>query len=387
MINHFIAVLKYFSQSNFKNKLYFHVFTDGRDTPTEKSKEFLDKLQTHINKYGTGQIATVCGRKYGMDRNRSWDRTQLAYNLITKGVGDRYTNYTEAIDTNYKQDITDEFIRPSVIVNTEVKPGDSIIHMNFRADRALQLTQAFIDKDFNNFARELIPNIFFSSMVEYRKDYPPDVIVPKQYISLPLGRIISSHGFKQLRIAESEKFPHVTYFFNGGASIRYESEDRIEIPSPNVPLYDATPEMSAAKLTDVLTSRINSDMYDFLLVNFANPDMVAHTGNLDASIQAIKAVDRYVEDLVRVFTSKGGVVIITADHGNAEELLNLDTGAMDTEHSLNPVPFILIGSRLPAQILPYGSLRDVAPTILQIMGITQPLEMTGKSLIRNSPTF
>ncbi len=386
-INHFIAVLKYFSQVTFKNNIYLHIFTDGRDTPTEKAKEFLNKLQLHINQYGIGQIATVSGRRYGMDRNGSWDRTQLAYNLITQGIGDQYASYTEAIDTNYAQGTTDEFIKPSIIVKSEIQSGDSIIHMNFRADRALQLTQSLIDKEFKQFQREYIPNVFFTSMVEYRKDYPLNVIVPKQYISLPLGRIISSYGLKQLRIAESEKFPHVTYFFNGGASVRYESEDRIEIPSPDVPLYDATPEMSAAKLTDVLTSRINTNMYDFLLVNFANPDMVAHTGNLEASIQAVKAVDRYVQDLVRVFTSKGGVVIITADHGNAEELLNLETGAMDTEHSLNPVPLILIGSRLPAQILPYGSLKDVAPTVLQLMGITQPLEMTGKSLIGNNPTF
>jgi 2,3-bisphosphoglycerate-independent phosphoglycerate mutase len=386
-INHFISLLKYYSQNNFEGKVYFHIFTDGRDTPTEKAKEFLDKLQFHINQNGMGQIATICGRRFGMDRNRSWDRTKIAYDLITKGVGTIFNNYTEAINASYSEGLTDEFIKPCVIEKTEVKSGDSIIHMNFRSDRALQLTQAFIEKDFKYFQRPLLHNIFFAGMVEYRKDFPSNVLVPKQYISLPLGRIISSNGLKQLRIAESEKFPHVTYFFNGGASVRFEQEDRIEIPSPNVSLYDEKPEMSAEKLTNVLINRINNNAYDFVLVNFANPDMVAHTGNLEASIKAVQTVDHYVMDLIRVFTSKGGAVIITADHGNAEELINLDTGEMDTEHSLNPVPFILIGTKIPPQTLPYGSLKDVAPTVLQLLGISQPIEMAGKSLLGINQNF
>jgi 2,3-bisphosphoglycerate-independent phosphoglycerate mutase len=220
-------------------------------------------------------------------------------------------------------------------------------------------------------------------MVEYRKDFPSNVLVPKQYISMPLGRIISSNDISQLRIAESEKFPHVTYFFNGGMSVRYEKEDRIEVPSPDVPLYDQKPEMSAYELTNILINRINANIYDFILVNYANPDMVAHTGNLEASIKAVKTVDKCVKDLVPAFTSKGGVVILTADHGNAEELINLDTGEMDTEHSLNPVPLILVGTKLSPRTLPYGALKDVAPTILHLMGIQQPLEMTGQSLLRN----
>lgn len=386
-INHFIATLKYFAQNNFSHKVYFHIFTDGRDTPTDKAMEFLDKLQFHINRHKLGQIATICGRRLGMDRNRSWDRTQLAYNLITKGIGEKFNNYKEAITSSYQQGITDEFIKPSVIINAPIKPGDSVIHLNFRSDRALQLSLAFTEKEFKYFDREYIPNIQFISMVEYRKDYPQDVIVPKQYISLPLGRVISSNGLKQLRIAESEKFPHVTYFFNGGNSVIYQGEDRIEIPSPSVSLYDEKPEMSADKLTDILISRINANIYDFAVVNFANPDMVAHTGNIEATVKAIKAVDTYIMDLVRVFTSKGGAVIITADHGNAEELLNIDTGAMDTEHSLNPVPFILVGTKIPAHVLPYGALKDVAPTILQLMGIVQPMEMSGRSLIRSITTY
>ncbi len=382
-ITHFFAVLRYFSQNNFQNNIYFHIFTDGRDTPVDQSMEFINQLKRHIEMNGMGTIATICGRRYGMDRNRSWDRTKLAYDLITKGIGEQFNSCEEAIKTSYANDLTDEFIKPIVINKAEVKPGDSILLLNFRADRAIQLTSAFLDQQFDSFKREYIPNLFFASMVEYRKNYPPNVLVPKQYLSMPLGRIISSNGLKQLRIAESEKFPHVTYFFNGGMSIRYEGEDRIEVPSPDVPLYDQQPEMSAYELTDILINRINADIYDFILVNYANPDMVAHTGNLEASIEAVKTVNECIKSLVPAFTNKGGAVIITADHGNAEELINLDTGEMDTEHSLNPVPLIITGTKAPAKTLPYGALKDVAPTILDIMGIQQPLEMTGQSLLRD----
>jgi 2,3-bisphosphoglycerate-independent phosphoglycerate mutase len=383
-ISHFFAVLRFFAQNNFKNKIYFHIFTDGRDTPTNTSVKFIRQLERHIEMQGSGVIATICGRRYAMDRNNTWDRTKLTYDLITKGLGEKFKTYQEAIETSYENGITDEFIKPTVINKTEVKSGDSVIHMNFRADRALQLTSAFIDPKFNGFQRAFIPNIFFGSMVEYRKGFPTNVIVPKQYITMPVGRIISSNGLKQLRIAESEKFPHVTYFFNGGMSVRYEAEDRIEIPSPSVATYDLQPEMSADQLTDILVNRINADIYDFILVNYANPDMVGHTGNLEASIKAVQTVDRCVDKIVTTFLSRGGAVIITADHGNVEELINLDTDQMDTEHSLNPVPISILGTKIPPRVLPYGSLKDVAPTVLDILGIPQPMEMTGKSLIRGN---
>lgn len=386
-ISHFFAILRYFSQNNFKNHVYFHIFTDGRDTGVNQAKDFIAQLERHIEMQGIGEIATICGRSYAMDRNNTWERTKTAYDLITKGVGEKFEHWQEAIDQSYQNGVTDEFLKPIVIKDAKVKPGDSVIHANFRADRALQLTSAFIDQSFTNFPREVIPNLFFASMVEYRKNFPANVLVPKQYITMPLGRILSSNSFKQLRIAESEKFPHVTYFFNGGMSIRYDMEDRIEIPSPSVPLYDQKPEMSAEEMTDILINRIEADIYDFILVNFANPDMVGHTGNLEASIKAVQTVDKCVDDLVRVFTSKGGCVILTADHGNAEELLNIDTGEMDTEHSLNPVPLILIGSKIPPRVLQYGALKDVAPTILQLMGALQPMEMTGKSLIGDIEIF
>lgn len=386
-ISHFFATLRYFSQNGFKNRVYFHVFTDGRDTGVNEGLEFVRQLERHIEMQGMGTIATISGRRYGMDRNRTWDRTKLAYDLITKGIGEKFDTTQQAIETSYKAEITDEFIKPIVINKTEITPGDSVIHINYRADRALQLTTAFIDPNFTGFERKIIPNIHFASMVEYRKNFPSNVIVPKQYITMPLGRILSSNSLKQLRIAESEKFPHVTYFFNGGMSVRYEGEDRVEVPSPSVPLYDEKPEMSADEMTEILVDRINANIYDFIVVNFANPDMVAHTGNLEASIKAVQTVDRCVKSLVTSFVNKGGAVILTADHGNAEELLNIDTGEMDTEHSLNPVPFILIGTKIPTRMLPYGALKDIAPTILQIMGVRQPLEVTGKSLIRDLENF
>jgi 2,3-bisphosphoglycerate-independent phosphoglycerate mutase len=386
-ISHFFAALRYFSTNGFKNKVYFHIFTDGRDTGINESIDFVSQLERHIEMQGIGTIATICGRRYGMDRNNSWDRTKLAYDLITRGIGREFQSYQKAIEDSYENGLTDEFIKPIVINKTEITPGDSVIHLNFRADRALQLTSAFIDSNFSGFQREIIPNLYFASMVEYRKDYPPNIIVPKQYITMPLGRIISSNSMKQLRIAESEKFPHVTYFFNGGMSVRYDGEDRIEVPSPSVPLYDEKPEMSAEEITDILINRINADIYDFILVNYANPDMVGHTGNLEASVKAVKTVDKCVDDIVKAFLARGGAVILTADHGNAEELLNIDTGEIDTEHSLNPVPFILTGTKLPPRMLPYGSLKDIAPTILQLMGIPQPIEITGKSLLTSQENF
>jgi len=386
-ISHFFAVLRYFSMNGFKNHIYFHIFTDGRDTGTDQSKEFIRQLERHMEMQGMGEIATICGRRYAMDRNNSWDRTKLAYDLITKGIGQEYSNHQQAIDDSYKKGITDEFIKPIVVNKTQVKPGDSVIHLNFRADRALQLTSAFIDPAFKGFQRKIIPNLYFASMVEYRKNFPLNIIVPKQYITMPLGRIISSNSLKQLRIAESEKFPHVTYFFNGGMSIRYDEEDRIEIPSPSVSTYDQKPEMSAGEMTDILINRINADIYDFILINYANPDMVGHTGNLEASIKAVQTVDKCIATLVTTFLSKGGAVILTADHGNAEELINIDTGEVDTEHSLNPVPFILLGTKIPPRSLPYGALKDVAPTVLQLIGIPQPIEMTGKSLLTGQENF
>ncbi len=385
-IDHFVAFLDLFVKKNFEGKVYIHAFTDGRDTPPDSAKIYLDALEGHCRKVGIGQIASLCGRYYAMDRNREWEKTEKVFKLLTEGSGQRYSTYQQAISSNYSNGNTDEFILPSLISNSNeipiIKDNDSVIFMNFRADRAIQLTSAFVNPNFNKFKRKGIKNFFFASMMEYKKGYPPNVIFPKQYIFTPLGKVISNSGLRQLRIAESEKYPHVTYFFNGGMNVQYQGEDRIEIPSPDVATYDQKPEMNAEKVTEVLSERINSDIYDFVLLNFVNTDMVGHTGNIPAGIKAVSTIDILTNKLVKSFAAKGGTVIVTADHGNIEEMLNPRTGEMDTEHSLNPVPIIIVDSSLPKQQLPYGALKDIAPTILHLMGIPQPSEMTGKSLLK-----
>ncbi len=386
-ISHYIETVKFFSANNFAGELLIHAFTDGRDTPPDSARGYLQKLQEAINKYGTGRIATICGRSIAMDRMQKWDRTKQAYDLLTKGVGNKFDSWNDAITKHYADSLFDEFIPPTVIGDPEqakISDGDSIIFMNFRADRAIQLTLSFVEQGFSHFEAFPFKNLLFTSMVEYRKGIPSHVLFPKEYINLPLGKVISSSGLRQLRISESEKFPHVTYFFNGGTSIKYQGEDRIEVPSPMVSTYDLMPEMSSQKMLDILSYRISTDMYDFIVVNFPNPDMVGHTGNLEASMKAIKTVDYCIAELVRKFTARGGSVIITADHGNVEEVTNLKTGEIDTEHSINPVPLIIVDPAVSARMLPYGALKDIAPTVLQIMGIPIPTEMTGRSLISST---
>ncbi len=383
-INHIKSTLSFFSQNNFNEEVFLHAFTDGRDSPPNSAERYLDDIQKTMDEIGVGKIATLCGRAWAMDRNENWDRTQKAYNLITQGIGNRCDSYKKYIEISYMNNISDVFIEPvSLVENSSIKPRDVVLFLNFRPDRAIQLTKALVDSHFNPFPRAEIYPIYFASMVEYRKKFPPKVLFPKQYINFPIGNVFASLGLRQLRIAESEKFPHVTYFFNGGAPIRYSNEDRIEIPSPSVPTYDLKPEMSAIQMTNILINKIESDIYDFILVNFANPDMVAHTGNLQATIKAISTIDFCVSELVKNFTVRGGVVVITADHGNAEELINLDTAEMDTEHSINPVPLMIAGLNIPSRNLQYGTLKDITPTVLDIMGVPIPSDMTGISLLKN----
>jgi 2,3-bisphosphoglycerate-independent phosphoglycerate mutase len=382
-IDHFKVVIDYFSKANFENELFIHAITDGRDTPPNVALNYLTAIDKYTLDRGLGKLGTFVGRYYAMDRNKKWERTQRAYYLLEKNFGEKFPTYQKALEEYYQRGITDEFLEPTVVNPSTIEPNDVVLMLNYRPDRSLQLTESLISPDFIGFSREQIPNLFLASMIEYRKNFPQNVIFPKQYITLPLGKIIDSVGLRQLRISETEKFPHVTYFFNGGMPAPFSKEERIVIPSPRVATYDLKPEMSALEITSILQDRIKAQMYDFILVNFANTDMVGHTGDLQAGIKAVQAVDYCVHELLRTFTNLGGVVIITSDHGNVEEMLNLETGEMDTEHSLNPVPFIIAGTSITAKTLPYGSLRDVAPTILEVMGIPKPSEMTGQSLIRS----
>ncbi len=384
-INHLIATLEFFAENNFKGQVYFHLFTDGRDTPPDSGRKYITTLQEVIDSLGIGTISTICGRAFAMDRGERWERTQKSYDLIFKGIGNKYSNWNEAIDNAYRNKISDEYIEPSLIVNNGiegiVKENDAILFLNFRADRAIQLSRAIEEEGFNKFQTVSYKNIFFASMVEYMKKFPKRILFPKEYINSPLGKVISTYGLRQLRIAETEKFPHVTYFFNGGMPIQYPGEDRIQVPSPSVATYDLKPEMSLLEILEILRYRIETDMYDFIVLNIANGDMVGHTGNLAASIKSMQIVDYVTNELVRLFTARDGVVIVTADHGNVEEIINLQSGDIDTEHSTNPVPAIIIDPAQSTRGLPYGALKDIAPTVLKYMGIPLPTEMTGKSLI------
>lgn len=381
-INHFKALVDYFARLNFQNELYIHAITDGRDTAPNASLKYLVELDKFCLERGIGKIATVIGRYFAMDRNRKWDRTQRAYYLFEKNMGERFPTYHKAITASYERGITDEFIEPAIINSGKVEPNDVVIMVNFRPDRTLQITEAFTAPNFAGFVREPISNLYVATMTEYRKDLLVNVIFPKQYIDLPLGKVIDSVGLRQLRISETEKFPHVTYFFNGGQPSPYSKEDRVVVPSPRVPTYDLKPEMSALEMTELLKNRLKGMPYDFILLNFANADMVGHTGDVEAAKKAVKTIDYCTKELVNHFTSLGGAAIITADHGNAEEMLNEEDNSINTEHSINPVPFILAGTEVAPRVLPYGTLSDVAPTILQLLGIEKPSEMNGRSLIK-----
>lgn len=389
-IDHLEEMLKLLAQKDFELPVIIHAFTDGRDAPPQSAKEFFTRVEAVVQSTKQGTFGTVTGRYYAMDRNQVWDRVQLAYDLLTTGTGYKAKNWTDAIDQAYKRGETDEFIKPTLIENQLTTPvtvddNDAFILLNFRSDRAIELTSAFVLPEFNQFTRSKTPqNLFYVGMNEYAKGIPQNIAFPKEDIALPLGRIISENNLRQLRIAESEKFPHVTYFFNGGRSIKFEGEDRVEISSPDVATYDLQPEMSLPKVTQVLIEKISLRIYDLIVFNIANGDMVGHTGVWDAAVKAMAAVEESVKKIVKAANSVGGAAIITADHGNIEEMLNTETHEIDTEHSLNPVPFILMPPEriTNKNMLQSGILADVTPTILELMGLTRPDQVTGKNLLR-----
>jgi 2,3-bisphosphoglycerate-independent phosphoglycerate mutase len=371
------------------DKLFIHAFTDGRDTPPKSAYTYLDELEAECERNKIGKIVSIVGRFYAMDRDERWDRTKLAYELLTLGKGKYFKNWKEALENAYSTNESDEYIYPRVILDGSNKPygqieaNDSVIFFNYRPDRAIQLSKAFIEKDFHSWERgSAIQNLLFVGMNEYEKGIPGLSAFPPEDIKLPLGRIISETGMRQLRISESEKFPHVTYFFNGGSNMPYNGEDRIEIPSPkDITTYDQKPEMSIQEVAKTITNKIRENTYDFIVANFANPDMVGHTGNLEAGIKAVEVTDKCTGILVDTTLFMGGSIIITSDHGNAEEMINLQTGKIDTEHSTNPVPFIFISRDIEPRELSLGILGDIAPTILAVLGIQKPSTMSGRNLL------
>lgn len=379
------------------SKVFVHLFTDGRDSPPTSGVETAGSVMQRLEEAGIGQVASVCGRQWAMDRNNNWDRIEKAYNMLTKGEGEHINDVLSYFRKSYKQDITDEFLEPAVVVDKNdnpigsVRDGDGVIFFNFREDRARQLTKAFALPAFSKFERGEMLDISFTTFTEYEKDLPVNVAFAPQEISRSLGEVLSTAGKKQLRISETEKYAHVTYFFNGGLETPFPKEDRLLIPSPIVPSFDQAPEMSAEKVTEAVIEKIHSGEYDFILMNYANADMVGHTGNEEATVRAAEFIDYCLERLVPEVLKAGGCLLITADHGNAEEMKNLRTGENDTEHSVNPVPFWFITSTnhkqksseeiVRQQNEVVGLLSDVAPTVLDLFGLDKPKEMFGNSLL------
>jgi 2,3-bisphosphoglycerate-independent phosphoglycerate mutase len=389
--DHIFALMELAAQCKVET-LYLHAFLDGRDTPPKSAIESIHNAQLKMKELGIGKFASLIGRYYAMDRNKNWDRTKVAYDLISQGKSEyQIIDPFIAVDMAYAREETDEFFPPTSIVKkgeqaVTVEDGDVVVFANYRADRARQLARAFTKQEFKAFERERIPDLAaFVSLTSYKANYEFPVAFPPVSLKNVFGEYISNFGLKQLRIAETEKYAHVTFFFNGGEERVFEGEDRILVPSPHVDTYDMKPEMSAYEITDRLIEAINSRKYDAIICNYANADMVGHTGNFKATISAIETIDKCLARVIECAQSVGGEIVITADHGNAEQLKAYTTEKIKsqahTAHTSNLVPLIYIGR--PAEFLPgTGSLSDISPTLLRIMGIEQPKEMTGHSLLK-----
>lgn len=382
-INHLKGLLKLAKEKDVQ-KVYIHAFLDGRDVPPASAKEYIAELENYMQEVGVGQIATVSGRYYAMDRDKRWERVQLAYNAIVLGKGEEAATAIEAVDKSYNDNKTDEFVLPTIIAGAgkaNVKNKDSVIFFNFRPDRAREITRAINDKVFDGFSREAL-DLTFVTMTEYDVTLQGvDVAFGPESYTNTLGEYVSKMGKNQLRIAETEKYAHVTFFFNGGVEEPNSNEDRALIPSPKVATYDMQPEMSAYKVTEELLNKLDEDKYDMIILNFANPDMVGHTGVFDAAKKAIEAVDVCLGKVVDKILEKNGTAFITADHGNAEQMIDFSTGKPMTAHTTDLVPFLYVAADAKP-LKDTGILADIAPTMLQVMGLEVPKEMTGKSLIK-----
>ena len=380
-ITHLYGILELAKKKGLEN-VYIHTFLDGRDVPPSSAAEFMDELLAKTKEIGVGKVATVSGRYYAMDRDNNWDRVEKTYAAMVYGEGEKAECPVCAVKNSYDKGVTDEFVVPVVVEGgAQVKPNDSIIFFNFRPDRAREITRTFVDPDFKGFERKngFFP-VNFVCMTQYDATMPNvDVAFKPQTLKNTLGEYVSNKGMTQLRIAETEKYAHVTFFFNGGVEKQYEGEDRILVKSPAVATYDLQPEMSAYEVTDKLVPAIESGKYDMIILNYANCDMVGHTGVFEAAVKAVEAVDTCVGRVVEAIKKMGGVALITADHGNADKMVDAD-GSPFTAHTTNPVPFCVVG--YDCQLREGGRLADIAPTMLQIMGLEQPAEMDGVSLIK-----
>ncbi|CEG57999.1 2,3-bisphosphoglycerate-independent phosphoglycerate mutase [Legionella fallonii] len=379
---HLFAFLELCASKQF-NSVCLHLFLDGRDTPPQSALGSLDRLNKVLEKYKVGKICSISGRYYAMDRDKRWDRVEPVYTLLTQGQSkNHFADAKEAIEFFYKNNLSDEFIPPTQIGEKKpIESGDAVFFFNFRADRARQLTAAFIDPEFNGFNRDTRPQLYnFITMTQYDKNLPTIIAFPPIPLNNTLGELLAINNLKQLRIAETEKYAHVTFFFNGGSEQTFPNEKRILIPSPHVATYDLQPEMSAPKLTATLVEAINCQTYDVIICNYANADMVGHSGNFDATVRAVECLDQCMSQIGQALAKKNGKLLITADHGNAEEMFDETTHQAHTAHTSEPVPFLYVGGGWHFT-QSTGSLIDIAPTLLTLLGINPPAEMTGHALL------
>jgi 2,3-bisphosphoglycerate-independent phosphoglycerate mutase len=386
-IKHLEALIDLASDHKVKN-LFIHAFLDGRDVHPRSAIPYLNEVDDYLKKKSVGRIATVSGRYYSMDRDNRWDRVKKSYYTLVYRKGKEFKTAEEVVEASYSNNIDDEFVIPSIVKSKDeekakIKSGDSVIFFNFRPDRARQLTVAFISKDFNKFDRgEKPPEVHFVCMTQYDKKFNAIIAFSPQEIRNTLGEVISNNNLKQLRIAETEKYAHVTFFFNGGVERPCKGEDRILVPSPKVATYDLKPEMSAFEVTDTVISKIKLNEYDVIILNYANPDMVGHTGHIDAAVKAVETVDKCVGRVVEELNKNGGLALITADHGNVEEMIDPVDKRIVTSHSTSPVPFVICNSKMTLKNRSNNfKLSDIAPTILDLLEIEKPDEMTGNSLL------
>ena len=383
-IRHLYALLELAKRKDFED-VYVHCFLDGRDTPPASGEGFITELEQKMAEKGVGKIASISGRFYSMDRDKRWERVEKSYNALVNGIGEKATSATQAIEESYQKEIFDEFVLPTLICNNDepiatIRENDSVIFFNFRPDRAREITRTLVDKEFEAFETKKDLNLYYVCFTQYDEEMPNVKIAFKPTaLKNTFGEYISNKGLTQLRIAETEKYAHVTFFFNGGEEKQYKGEDRILVPSPKVETYDMKPEMSAYEVTEKVVNAINSKKYDCIILNYANPDMVGHTGNLEAAIKALETIDECVGKVVDAVQKNNGTLLITADHGNIEQMIDYKTGEPHTAHTTNPVPLILVGK--DDVKLKSGKLADLAPTMLDIMGLEKPEEMTGESLI------
>ncbi len=385
-IRHLYGLLEMAKRRDFED-VYVHCFLDGRDTPPASAECYIEKLEEKMKEKNIGKIASISGRFYAMDRDKRWQRVQKCYDALVYGKGNKARSVEKAIEDSYQKEVFDEFVEPTVIFNGEepvatINKNDSVIFFNFRPDRAREITRALVDTDFNEFETKKDLNLYYVCFTNYDETMPNvHIAFEKEPLTNTFGEYISKLGYTQLRIAETEKYAHVTFFFNGGEEKQYPGEDRILVPSPKVETYDMKPEMSAYEVTDKVLEAIKSDKYDNIILNYANTDMVGHTGSLEAAIKAVETVDECVGKVVKLIEEKEGNLIITADHGNAEQMIDYKTGEPHTAHTTNPVPLILVTPKTNIKLKSGGKLADLAPTMLDLMNLEKPVEMTGESLL------